>query len=181
MASTYPRVSQILQAAGLGPDFSGVPARILESASARGTSGHALIAAHRYGYLDPGEVAPPAYLAFLEESGWTPEVCEFEVVSSRWRFVGHPDCRGWMAARRGLLDWKFTDSLDVVPVQRQLAGYRLAWQEQHPDQPIAFCAAVQFLSTGRPKFHEFTKDEMDQATNEFQAACVCYYARRRKA
>lgn len=153
----------------------------LETARVRGTAGHELIAAHHYGYLDTlrGQ-APPAYLAFLEESGHEPTISEFEVISERWQFVGHPDRLGWLHHRRGLLDWKFTDGLERAPVRRQLAGYRLAWEEMHPDQPIAFCAAVQFLSTGRPKFDEFTKDEMDTATNEFLAAVVCYHARSRK-
>lgn len=180
-SSAYPRVSTILRAAGLAPSFDGVPARTLEAARERGTAGHELIAAHHYGYLEPGQSAPPAYLAFLEESSWRPEASEFEVVSERWRFCGHPDQRGWMQGRRGLLDWKFTDSLERAPVQRQLAAYRLAWNEMHPDQPIAFCAAVQLLSTGRPKFDEFTKDEMAKAENEFLASVVCFHARGRTA
>lgn len=182
MGSTYPRVSAILEAAGLGPDYSHVPNDgRLERAAQRGTDHHALVAAHHYGYLEADQVAAPAYLAFLEESGHEPIISEFEVVSDRWRYVGHPDRVGVMSRRRGLFDWKFIEHLDVLPAQRQLAGYKLAWDEQHPDQPIAFCAAVQFLLTGRYKFHEFTRDEMALAENEFLAAVVCYHARGRKA
>lgn len=182
MGSAYPRVSEILDAAGLGPDYSHVPNDgRLERAAQRGTDNHALVAAHHYGYLDEGQTAPPAYLAFLEESGHEPIISEFEVVSERWQYVGHPDRVGWLSGRRGLFDWKFIESLAVVPVRRQLAGYKIAWDEQRPDEPIAFCAAVQFLSTGRPKLHEFTTDEMATATNEFLAAVVCYHARGRKA
>lgn len=177
----WPRVSAILEAVGLGDDYSQVPPAVLERARERGSDGHALIEAHAYGFLEPDQVAPPAYRAFLEESGWQPEATEFEVRSERWRFVGHPDQRGWMLARRGLLDFKFRDTLDLEPVKRQLAAYRLAWQEQHPTEPLAFCAAVQFLSTGRPKFHEFTADEIARAESEFLAAVTVWHAKGREA
>jgi hypothetical protein len=176
----YPRVSAILAAAGLAPDFADVPEAVIERARQRGISQHALIERHHYGLLGPDEAPPPAYLAFLEESGHEPLISEFEVRSERWRYVGHPDRLGWLLGRRGLFDWKFTDTLDLPSVQRQLAAYRLAWQEQHSDQPIAFCAAVQFCSTGRPKFHEFTPTEMARAENEFLAAITIWWAKERR-
>src|SRR5260370_6649286 len=145
MGSTFPRVTHILEAAGLGPDFSGVPRRVLEAARERGTLVHAAIEAHHSGLTPevPPFAAPyyAAYLKFLADTGHEPIISEFEIEHPTWRFCGHPDRVGWLVRQRALHDWKCTDALVLKPVARQLAGYRLPREPGAPPGPAAPCLA----------------------------------------
>lgn len=178
MGSTFPRVTQILEAVGLGPDFSRVPAPILEAARARGKDVHAAIEDHHYGLeptLDDGSRPYfDAYLRFLADTGHEPIISEFEIEHPTWRYCGHPDRVGWLVRQRALHDWKCTDALDLKAVGYQLAGYRMAWNEVHPTEPIILCVAVQFKRDGTYRVHE-----IDAAAKEhvFLAAVTVYHER----
>ena len=178
-----PRVSEILAAVGLGPDFGPVPPAVLEAARARGTAVHSLIEAHHYGYLDESaitaEVAPyySAYLKFLAESGHEPTSSEFEVVHPAWHYVGHPDRLGWQLGKRGITDWKTGETVDLPAAGRQLAAYRLAWNALHPTEPVEWLAVVQFKADGTYRFHEITAAEHEPV---FLAACVVYRAQKER-
>ena len=185
MMVNYPGVTRILEAAGLGPDFSGIPKAVMEAAKIRGRTVHEYVCDHHYG-LDPvlpAELAAygDAYLKFLSESGHEPAISEFEVVSERWRFRGFLDRVGWLLRRRALIEIKSAQQLDLVPVARQLSAYRLAWDEMRPAEPLALVVSVQLRADGTYRLHEFTKDEMGRAESEFLAAVTVYYAKGRKA
>lgn len=180
MSAALPSVTRILEAAGLGPDFSRVPADVLEAARARGTLVHRLIEAHHYGYLDQAEITPQAapymsaYLTFVAESGHEPIASEFRVEHAAWRYCGHPDRVGWLCGARVIADWKCTDTLALPPVARQLAGYQLAYNAQHPTEPVSTTVAVQLRSDGTYRLHEL---DASAAEPVFLAAVTVWWAR----
>lgn len=181
MSEELPRVTAILQAAGLGPSYSMVPPAVLGRAQARGTAVHAAIEAIHYGFLDeadvPDEVGPylAAYRRFEKESGHTPVLSEFRVESARWRFCGHPDRVGFLLAKRALLDFKCIDSLDVRPAIYQLAGYGIAWREQHPAEPLDITAVLQLKSDGSYRLHDVDAAAVEHV---FLAAVTIWWARK---
>lgn len=154
-----PSVTEILGAVGLGKDYSHVDDATLAAAAERGGGAHGLFEAHHYGYLDRGGIAADTkpYLAgyerFLGETGHTPIVSEFEVVSKRWRAVGHLDRIGWHATERWLIDWKCMDSVDARAARFQLAGYRCLWNDMRPHEPIHRTVVVQLKRDGTYRLH----------------------------
>ena len=180
--SGLPRVSAILAAVGLGPDFSGVPEAVLENARRRGSEVHAAIEAIVYGYLDESalfeDVVPriEAYRRFIKESGYETVRTEIEVVHAAWRYQGHPDTVGWLGKTRMILDWKNTDSVQLQPASLQLAAYRAAWNAQHPTEPVNACAVVQLRGDGTYGIHEVNVAEAEPL---WFAACMVHHAKRR--
>lgn len=179
--SEWPRVTEILAAAGLGPDYSRAPASALENARARGAAVHALIEADHYGYLDEADItnetAPylAAYRRFLTESKHEPALSEFTVTHPTWRYVGHPDRIGSLIGRRALLDWKCMDHVELAPIEYQLAGYELAWREEHPQERIEVSAVVQLMSDGQYRLHELEPEKVEHI---FLAAAAVWWARK---
>jgi len=177
---TLPRVTQILQAVGLSPDFSGVDPDVLEAARARGTAVHSAIEASAYGYLESTahEWTPylVAYERFLTDSGSEHIASEFEVVHPAWGYVGHPDRLCWLRGRRTLLDWKCTEAPDLRAAGLQLAGYRLAFNAENPATPVEDVAVVQLRGDGTYRYLAIA----DLAHHEqvFLAAVVVYQAQR---
>ncbi len=178
----WPHVSTILMACGLGPDLSHVPERFLEPARERGSSLHEAIEADHYGLdLEPSLEAAPffsAYRKFRAETDHEPIVSEFRVEHALWRYIGRLDRVGWqtwpkLGRRRTLYDWKSGDTLDLKPVARQLAAYRMAWNHMRPAEPIEVLAAVQFRSDGTYRLHRI---EDPRAEEVFLAATVVYRA-----
>jgi hypothetical protein len=176
-----PRVTEILAAAGLAPDFGMVAPAVLEAARARGSAVHAAIEADHYGYATdlPPEGAPylDAYRKFVAESGHEPLVSEFTVTHPAWQYVGHPDRVGWLCGKRVLLDWKCTDSIDLPYTGRQLTLYRLAWNTEHPTEPVDSIAALQLKGSATYRLHEIDHAEHEQVA---LAAVVLYQARQRE-
>lgn len=149
-----PRVTEIMRASGLSPDFTGVPADILQEAAQRGTAVHAMIDNHQKG-KNPRiswALRPywTAYQRCVAESGLDPVAIttECRVEHLQWNYCGHPDWIGWLHARRTLIDWKCVASLDTHAVAIQLAAYELAWNSMYPGMPIHQCAAVQLKLDG---------------------------------
>jgi len=181
--SDLPRVSEILRATGLSPDFAGIPAPVLEAARQRGIALHRLAEADHYAYLDTADVTPDvapyfdAYLKFVAETEHLPIVSEFEVVSTRWGFCGHPDRLAWHGARRVLCDWKTGDHLGLGAVALQLCGYKLAYEEQHPSELIHETYAVQLRSDGSYRLHAI---DAAASMHIWQAAVVVYRAQQER-
>jgi len=176
-----PRVTEILTATGLAPDFGMVPADVLEAARARGAAVHAAAEGDHYGYAV--ELAPDAapyldaYRKFVAESGHEPLVSEFEVVHAGWGYCGHPDRLGWLVGKRCLLDYKCTESPDLAYAGRQLALYRIAWNAQHPTEPVESIAVLQLKSDGTYRLHEIAPADHEQVA---LAAVVVYHARQQE-
>lgn len=180
MGSTFPRVTEILAATGLGPDFSRVPADVLEAARDRGIEVHAAIEALVYGYLDEesvSTVAAPyldAYRKFVAESGYEAKYAEIEVTHPAWRYQGHPDSVGFLVGRRVLIDFK---SGGAEGVEYQLAGYRAAWNAERPSEPVEAVAA---LMLRRDRTYRFIEHSADDAEPIFYAATTVWHARQRR-
>ena len=176
MTERLPRVTEILAAVGLGQDWSLVPPDVLVAAQKRGTAVHAAIEALAYGYFDEAATDPEivpyleAYRAFIAESGHEAIASEIEVMHPTWRYVGHPDRVGWLLGRRCILDFK---TGDLGPVAYQLAGYRAAWNAQHPTEPVDVLAAVQLRAEGTYRLHEVSAAEAEPV---FLAAVMVYRA-----
>lgn len=180
MGSSFPRVSEILREAGLGPDLSRIPADVLESARDRGAAVHAAIEALTYGYLDEADVTPivapylDAYRRFVAESGYQAKYAEVEVIHPAWRYQGHPDSIGFLVGRRLLVDFK---SGGAEGVEYQLAGYRAAWNFTHPTEPVEAVAALMLRRDGTYRFNEQSWIEAEP----IWLACVTvYHARQRR-
>lgn len=180
MASTLPRVTEILADVGLGPDFTGVPVAMLENARLRGQAVHAAIEAIVFGYLDESALAEDvvprveAYRRFVKESGYETAHTEREIVSATWRYRGHPDTVGWLLRKRVILDWKNSGDVQLGPAGWQLAGYRAAWNEQHPTEPVQALGVVQLKADGTYRFHEVN---IAAAEPVWFAAVTVYHAR----
>jgi hypothetical protein len=179
-----PRVTKILTAVGLGPDFSGVPAATLEAGRVRGTAVHEAIEACVYDYLDESALAPDvrprldAYRRFVKESGYQTTHTEIEVVNVAWRYRGHPDSIGWLGLTRCLIDWKNADAVQLRAAGPQLAGYRAAWNERHPTEPVEVLLVVQLKSDGTYRAHEISAAEYEPV---WFAAVTVYHAQQEDA
>lgn len=177
--SDLPRVTTILDAVGLGPDFSVVPPEVLAAAQKRGTAVHEAIEAHAYGYLDDAAVDPEiapyldAYRKFMAESGHEAIVSEVEVVHPTWQYVGHLDRVGWLLNRRCLLDWKSGEAFDERAAALQVCAYRMAYNASHPDALVDLTGVVQLRSDGRYRLFDIAAHEHEQT---FLAALVVYRA-----
>ena len=170
--SDLPRVTAILAAVGL-LNFSRVPGNQLAIGQARGTATHAVIEAEFYGYdvpSAPADAGPrlAAYTTFVRESGYRVECMEFEVVHAAQSYCGHPDSRGFLFGRRGIVDIK-TGMLG--PVIYQLGGYRAAWNAMAPQTPVEWIAAVQLRADGTYRFHEV---DITEAEAKWYAALTVY-------
>jgi hypothetical protein len=176
-AGVLPRVSEILRAVGLAPDFSDIPAAALEAARARGTAIHRLIEGHHYGYVDALEVPVgcgpylAAYEKFLAESGHEPIHSEILISHPVWHYQGTLDRIGWLNAKRTLLDWK---SGVLTPWARyQLAAYFDAWNARYPAERVEAAATVQLMADGR---YSYRVVDLAAALPVWHAAVIVYRA-----
>ena len=182
-----PRVTHILEAAGLGPDLSGIAPAVLEEARRRGSLVHAAIEAHAYGVLAPSDVTPEikpyldGYEAFLRDTGHVPIVSEYRVVHPVWQYAGTLDRVGWATPTvRSIDDFKAVATVDLWAVARQLAAYRLGWNAVRPSEPVGCVRAVQLLPGDYRLFEKEIMEILGQAEQEFLAALVVYQARLRR-
>ena len=159
MMPRYPRVTQILAATGLTVDFSTIDQLVLAAAQERGSAVHEAILSEHYGFdfdLAP-EWAPymDAYRKFAAETSHVPLVSEYEVVSRRWKVIGHLDRMGLLTlerftGHRVLIDFK-TGGAQGVEVQ--LAAYVSLYNEMHPKEPVTRAAAVALRRDGTYRIH----------------------------
>lgn len=185
MSEPYPRVTQILKDVGLGADFSHVPPARLEYARMRGEALHLAIRYHHEGTLDEASLHPDvrsgfeAYLRFLADTKHEPIASEIELIHPAWQYQGHPDRIGFFhGGRRVLLDWKFTDGFKFLPTAYQLAAYKMLWEANHPQEPVAEVFAVQFHPSSG-KYH-LRRIEAEKYEQTFLAALVVWRALQQK-
>lgn len=180
-----PRVTQIIEAAGLAPNYNGVSPAVLERKRVLGTALHAAIHYDAEGTLDEGSVHPEIadglalWRQFLAESGFRVVHSELELVHPRWRFKGHPDavCVLPNGPGHAVVDLKRVSSVDKEAVALQLAGYRLLVTDVLK-LPVAACAALQ-IHDGRFRYIDLTAEATAQAQT-FLAALVVFRARQRR-
>lgn len=175
-------MTEIIQAAQLGPNYSAVPPAILERARLRGAGLHAAIQYDIEGTLDPEslhpEIAPgfAAYRRFRDEAHVEPLLVEVELRHRSWQYVGHADLVAWVGDKRTLLDWKYQESVDLDAGTLQLAGYRLAYSALYPLDALQ-TALVQVKRDGTYRLHVV---DAEAATHEFIACLIVYRARQRR-
>lgn len=178
-----PRVTDILNATGLGSDLSMVPPHRLEAARLLGTAVHEAHEAVVYGYLDPRSLSPDVaahldgYYKFCAETGYESIAAEFEIIHPTWRYCGHPDDLGWLRSRRTILELK-TGSLDLVSASYQVVAYRFAWNAVHPTEPVETVGVLHLPGDGTGRFHAMNIADYQET---FLAAVMVYNAQRRKA
>ncbi len=117
-----------------------------DKAADAGTVGHYLIDCHVKGVTaDVKNVAPEilglaetCFLNFLEWADlfqFQAVATEVHLVSEKYQYGATPDCIAMVRVKRALLDWKTGNGVYADHLI-QLAAYRQAWEEVHPDQPI---------------------------------------------
>ncbi len=184
MRGPLPSVTEVLQATGLGGDFSMVKPDVLEWARARGTALHRAIEFHAKGTLDPDSLHPEilgamkGYLQFMLDTDHEPVASELELVHDQWGFMGHPDRVGRIRGFDGLaiIDYKMTAAFDAPYVRLQGAGYRLLWNYNHPDMPVSKVFGLHLRKEGTYRLHDVTDSEAEQT---FLAALIVFKAQKR--
>lgn len=153
---TIPSATQVIEAAGLGEDFSLVPPRILELARQRGDAVHLACAYLDAGELDWGTVDPrimgyvEAYVAFRKALPVKTVVVEKRMAASLGGILlaGTPDLVGFINGRRSVVDLKTGQNADAG---LQTAGYKTLWDAAHPSQPIYDRYALRLRKDGTYK------------------------------
>lgn len=171
-----PSVTQVMRAAGMGPDYDAIPAATLERKGRIGTATHlALDAVVGAGVEEPDldaccreagiDLATPdgahdrerveGYVAggrrFVEEVGLRAEASELRGYSRVFGYAGTVDVVGFAALlgpRRTIFDWKTTAELHLESVGAQTAGYEVIWNEERPGRRVERRAAVQLKDDG---------------------------------
>lgn len=176
-----PSVTEILEAAGLGPHFHFLPPDKRDYVLARGRALHAAIQYAEEGALDEASLHPAiagrfrGYRRFRAEQPYRPLLIEPELVHP-WGFCGHPDQIGLWANGIGeeltLLDWK--SSIDPLYGARQLAGYAMLWRATHPGEPLRRHVLVRLDDDGT---YDLKPLDLTPHENVFTAAFVVWRAR----
>lgn len=176
----YPSVTEVLRDVGLGWPLD-LPSNAY--AMALGRYAHEAIAltlnGQAEGFTFHADLAPAltAFRAFRDAVSLVPRAVETEVLSTEWRLVGHPDFVGYINGRSDLaiIDWKYTNALDVSTVRLQVAGYRWLWNLSRPDFPVRATYAVQLRKDGSYNLVDVTDDA---AINTVKAAVLVWQARK---
>lgn len=177
-----PRVTEILRAVGLSPDFSAVPETVLEAALERGVARHAAIEADHYGFLEPSQEALlVGYRRFLADTGHLPVNSEFLVEDRVWGYCGHPDRLGRHGDEVWLIEWKPMGT-DLYAASLQLAAYRYGLELHRLGLTIHRGVVVE-LNDDSYRLTDVTKPDpggrwpgLDAAWQVFQAALIVYRA-----
>ena len=128
-----PSVTEVMKLAGIGEEFSAVPAGTLERARERGSDAHAWVEGIVKGWIDDED--PPqhiaglvaAFLRFRDETRFEARECEATLVNETHGYAGTLDLFGLMggAAVPWVLDMKCTAQVPVSAAV-QTAAYRMA-------------------------------------------------------
>lgn len=167
-----PSVTQILQKAGLSPDYSKVDPEVLYRKQEIGTMTHercygintsiikgeieckdksrlcrSIIEQH--GYIEPYSYVR-AYINFLCDSGFMPTNAEVTVYNPAYYYIGTVDIIGMLGTNRVIIDLK-TPLTDHPSYAVQMAAYKDAWTRLYPDKPIQERISLLLRDNGRYK------------------------------
>ncbi len=179
LAGRIPRVTEVIDLAGLGSDFSAVPPAKLAAAQERGTLVHRAVEIFDDGDLDRDSVPAhlrgyvDAYADFVAATHYAPIATEIEV-RHPFGFVGHVDKIGWIAGARWIADVKTPLALNPGPLLLQLAAYRAGWEATYPTEPLAGIAVIQLRGDGR---YHWRRLGVDVAWTVFAAALAMLQGR----
>jgi hypothetical protein len=171
-----PRVTQILSDLGFTRYFGHN-----ERPMALGRAVHKAIHYAEKGTLDWTHLHPDltgplaAFQKVTLEKGLRVLATEMALVHPTWNYAGHPDWVGEATASDGLVlvDWKVSESPDLKTATLQLAGYKMLWESNHPDQPITRCYVGRLGKDGTYSFPDVTNPEAEQ---QFMACVIVWRA-----
>lgn len=170
----WPRVTRIIRAVGLGPDFGDVPINVLAAAQLRGRQVHEAVAALAGGRDEPVSPRAAPYLEafrkFLADSGCRVVAAEVEVAHPLWRYAGRLDLLAWLRGRRAILDVKTGASEGA---DYQVAGYVDAWNAQHPTERVEVGGVIEVRED---KTYRYREVDLPKALNVWRAALVVHGA-----
>ncbi len=173
-----PRVSEILEGAGLVPSFSNVPPEVLKHAADRGTAVHKAIELHLKDTLDPESIDSeclPYFEAFLDwEANCRATDPSFEIIETEMQvetdtFRGTLDLLCCLKGRSTVVDFK-TSSKVHPHAKAQLGGYILGaeWKDEYA---VEAAAVLHLRKNGSYKLHPY---EYFECTNLFEAALIIF-------
>jgi hypothetical protein len=185
-----PSVTQILRATGVSVDFeelAGISTRLgtqIEEKRALGTALHADAHALDDRDLDWATVDPrvrpylEAWQTFRVNSGLVPLARERQLFHPTLRYAGTFD--GLFLAPRGVTGMRVIADLktgdpDDAGARYQLAAYQLAYQHEHPDQPIYERWSVQLTPEHRIPYR-VTKYDDWRDFDVWKAIVTTYWA-----
>lgn len=179
----YPRVTEIIRAAGLS-DYNGIPENIMAAACNRGDVGHKTCELYDLKNLNMDSVDErimpylKAWIKFLKDTGAVIEAIEQPVRSEKYHFQGTPDRIVVINRKRGPLELKLTAEL-MPAVAYQTAGYLQAYNEQNPKKRATARYAVRLLPDGN---YELPPKDFFRAGdwNVFLAAMVVVNAKKER-
>lgn len=149
----YPSVTEVLAGVGLGWP-PGLPSD--DRAKALGKAVHAAIAfdlaGQAFAPLHPDvEPGVTAFRAFRAAVPLVPRAVEARLISHQLMVIGHPDFVGHVNGNGSLaiIDWKYTNSVDIDVARWQVAGYRVLWNSLYEeDAPVRNTYVVQLRKNG---------------------------------
>lgn len=180
----HPSVTEVIAAAGIGPDYSAVPRALLDHAAERGTALHLALQYAAEGDLDETTLHPeivPGFTAhkkFLAESKYRAIATELELVHPTMGFLGHPDSVGYLDGKVVLPDIKYVATVDLDYAALQLAGYRLLWDALHPAEAISKTFILHLRKDGDYRLPEVKT--VGVPTQTFLGALLCWRERHRR-
>jgi hypothetical protein len=168
----YDSVTQVIQLAGLGYDWSVVPQDRLEYAQRRGRLVH--MACH---YIDDGDLKlesvaeeirgyVEAYFLFRAECAIKPIAVEKKMVSEAMGLAGTPDLVCFLRGQRVVIDRK-TSQIMSKSMGLQTAGYKALWNALFPNTPIRERYGLRLEKTGKYKL--FPHDDYEDDLAFFEA------------
>lgn len=177
---SIPSVTQIIQLAGIGTDYSNIPPVILEQKRALGVAVHEICE-----YVDMGAEPPyypgvegyvEAYCKFRREKEFIPLEAELQLYHKTLKYAGTIDRIGQIKGITAVIDLKTTASIEIGYVGPQTAAYEEAyrlWTGTKKKLP-RYC--LQLKSDGSYKLEQCKSKEDFQA---FLAALNIYRWRER--
>lgn len=119
--------------------------------------------------VDQAETAFINYLEWRESVYLEPIEVEPHLISERYQFGATPDVIARIKGKISLPDWK-TGNGTYEDHLIQLAAYKVAWEENHPDMPIE--GGFHLIRTGKaiPMFDYKWRGELPGAWEAFEHA-----------
>ena len=161
MENNFPRVTEILQGAGL-TDFSHVPVYILEAAQKFGTAAHKACELWDLGTLNIDTLSAPLIprLEAWKKFKMDYKIDEFMAIeerlqSAKWQFRGTPD-RIYQVNKNTVAIYDIKTAETILPaVAIQMAGYQILAEENYKTKKIIRWS-IQLKDDGTYKIDQFT-------------------------
>lgn len=159
-----------------------------DSAADAGTVCHAMIDAHIKGSnLDisdySSDIRSKAETGFLNFLEWkkmvrlVPLATEVHLVSEVYQYGATPDLIGTVGDKLALIDWKTSNGVYEDHLL-QLAAYKIAWEENNPDQPLLGGYHLLRVAKESGSFHHHHWDALPEAWEVFTHLLALHKAKK---